>query len=275
MLTHAHENSASKEAQGLVIPWESNASLLDFAQLLDAKNWQALYKTERLDAFRLLDIGSQTTIFPRLLVKKQVATLPILYDYSNPSLQHLQTIRNSLPQPFVANRALQCTPKELAQAVRDEGAKYDIIWALHSLYSLDIVEIQSFIEALSKSLKALGKMFIAHASNDSFSYQMLQRVSQRESTAAARCLLSGEKLLEAIKESGLHVESRLMTSHHVVPRTYEKGLSSFLSQCSLSPRSYSEWFQDQRILTFLQEFEFDGYYLFPQKVWLIELGLVP
>lgn len=111
---------------------------IDYEKLIEEYSFNNLFQGFAKNKLKLLDIGCGTAKFPRLLDKKldgDIHLLADLLDISEYSLQVAQKQFDSC-QHFSTNKTYLSAIENIQQLV-EKNNSYDIIWAIHSFYTVD------------------------------------------------------------------------------------------------------------------------------------------
>ena len=241
----------------------------DYHALLKALNPKQLFEKPS----HLLDIGCGTGRFPALL-RPYLSAVPITYDFLDPSLMSLESLRKSLKPPYEARNAIQMGVQGLTDWQQQTQLQYDLIWGIHALHFVEPEEIPQVLQTMQLCLKpdtgiALGS-FIAE---DCF-YIGIHDCYCRAIGEERQNWLGYEPYtkwgFEPLKIPRL--EQTLEFVHRISMKdTYI--LENYLQQCVFD-KTYSlqEWFDNPILNDYLRQYQVGNYFEFPQKIIMIQFG---
>ncbi|MEN9610354.1 MAG: hypothetical protein RLZZ628_1168 [Bacteroidota bacterium] len=241
----------------------------DYHALLKALDTKRLFEQPTC----LLDIGCGTGRFPALL-RPYLSTVPITYDFLDPSQLSLEWLRKSLKPPYQARHAIQMGVQSLADWQQQAQLQYDLIWGIHALHFVQPTEIPQVLQTIQRGLKpdtgiALGS-FIAE---DCF-YIGIHDCYCRALGKERQNWLGYEPYtqlgFEPLKIPRL--EQTLEFVHRVaIADTYI--LENYLQQCVFD-KTYSlqDWFDHPMLNAYLRQYQVGAYFEFPQKIIMIQFG---
>jgi SAM-dependent methyltransferase len=245
----------------------------DFTALFTSLTNQQLVSQESsiLPAIRLLDVGCGVGLFLGLLAKKLDKTIsPIEYDTIDISTYSLEAHRKNLRAPFIANRSFK-------ESILDFGAKrnndrYDVIWAIHSLYIIPLAKVADLISIFKWHLASNGKCLIFQPGKES-SYMKLYDLyhCEYDPDHLLPPYLTAKDILQAAGPAH-HIQFNF---HHRIESDDHATLEYYLNQCTLNPNplTLEPWQENKAINAYLDAHldQEQHCYLFPQSVWLITL----
>ncbi len=207
----------------------------------------------------LLDVGCGTAIFPGYLDPVLAADIHIradLLDRSEKSLQRAAAVLTSL-EHFAAGDSYQALIEDLPEL---GDSRYEVIWAIHSLTTVDIGRMPGAYERLMNAVKPGGYLFVYQLTAGS-AYQKVHGL-YRASRGGSR-YMEFEDSVEMLAAAGYDYEVHELAFDHVVPDRPE-ALATYLQKVTLDDTVPVEIFEP-----ILSEFRRDGAVRFPQTVNLI------
>ena len=121
----------------------------------------------------LLDIGCGIGKFPSLLdyhISDDIHLSSDLFDVSSSCLQEAQQKFDSL-EHFSANK-IYLSELENIDSIIPKTKIYDLIWSIHSFYTVEKDKMESVFQSCLKLLSSDGKFLISQLSKDSFCYEI-------------------------------------------------------------------------------------------------------
>ena len=111
---------------------------VDYEKLIEEYSFNHLFKGFAKNQLKLLDVGCGTAKFPSLLDEKLDGDINLLADLLDISEYCLQVAQKQFDscQHFSTNKTYLSATENLHQLVEKTNS-YDIIWAIHSLYTVD------------------------------------------------------------------------------------------------------------------------------------------
>ena len=244
---------------------------IDYLQLIEGFPWEHLFKSIS-GVPKLLDVGCGTGKFPSLLTQSKVLKNPcIIYDYLDPSSYSLFALKKSLRPPFFPGFQYQTTLETMPLHQSNRG-RYQLIWAIHSLYTLPpdqalpcIDKIRSLLDP--KNGIALIYLAARHSFYISFYERYLQIFSHQRELPS---FLDAQRITSALRTLGISYEITHMNFFHSIQQSDVSTLEQYLSKCTFDSRSVDFWLGHPLLKDYLQSFTSNGWYRFPQEVWLIQ-----
>ncbi|NEQ62881.1 MAG: class I SAM-dependent methyltransferase, partial [Moorea sp. SIO4A1] len=143
-------------------------TLIDYEELVNSHRFLKIIDSFGSDTIKLLDIGCGTGVFPDLLDKKIDSELKLssdLLDVSDYCLNQCSSVFNQLKH-FQANQGFLSSTETIETAI-PKSNYYDLIWAIHSFYTVDINKIQDILKHIKTLIKPSGIFLMCQASSDS------------------------------------------------------------------------------------------------------------
>ncbi|NEO00238.1 MAG: class I SAM-dependent methyltransferase [Moorea sp. SIO3I7] len=148
-------------------------TLIDYEELVNSHRFLKIIDSFGSDTIKLLDIGCGTGVLPDLLDKKIDSELKLssdLLDVSDYCLNQCSSVFNQLKH-FQANQGFLSSTETIETAI-PKSSYYDLIWAIHSFYTVDINKIQDILQHIRTLLKPSGIFLMYQASSDSCYHQL-------------------------------------------------------------------------------------------------------
>lgn len=247
---------------------------VEYEELLSAYPFPELLSSlAKDDVIRLLDIGCGTGIFPRFLDPRLDHKLQIradLLDQSSLSLSRCHEVLGRLSH-FEPQHKLHLEIESIPQTLNPTAYRYDIIWALHSLTTVDRGRMPAVLAHVMKLLVSGGRLIIYQLAASS-TYQRLHS-HYREHQPSGRNwdrYMQAEDTIEILHSLGLSTRVTPLSFEHVVPSHNRGVLENYLRKCVLDESIDALGLFGPLLEAFMDEES--GLYRFPQTVHLIEVG---
>ncbi|MCP4696967.1 MAG: class I SAM-dependent methyltransferase [Gammaproteobacteria bacterium] len=233
----------------------------DYEVLSEAVVWNNLFRPQTT----LLDVGCGTGRFPELLRPYLPHQSHIVYDILDPSRFCLQECEKINAQPYFFRNRFHTT---LDDAVLPQE-EYDLIWAMHSLYNVNIELLEVVLGKLCRSLKkdGVGIIFIAdpHSFCCSFYSKFIDIYDKK-----VPLWVNSDDIIAALQRLDIPFDIERKNFRHVINAENEYILATYLAKNSYEPlHSLSFWFDNNLMKAFLNQFFIKEEYVFPQHVSLI------
>jgi SAM-dependent methyltransferase len=234
--------------------WARIASWPDYDQIITGYDWAGVLSEHlQKDAIAILDCGCGMGYFPRRL-GSQVALPPgmaLHYDTLDVSSRSLAEHRRGLRLPFVPRHSFSSAIENFHDV--PWAGSYELIWCMHSLYTVPPQRLPRVITTLASLLAPDGRCFIYLPRRHSAYmvlfglYQELDPGGQRQS------YLTAEDVLAELAASGQarSVEVTDCSFDHWVEG--EQLLAAYLNQVCLCPDqlTLAQWRQSAAIGRYL------------------------
>lgn len=208
---------------------------------------------------RILDVGCGTAIFPTYLdrvLSDDVRIRADLLDRSRASLNRAAEVLGRL-EHFTVGKSFLTRIEDLP-ALGEH--RYDVIWAIHSLTTVDVDGMPEAVDRLIKALKKGGRLLVYQLTAAS-TYQRVH-AAYRESRGGDR-YMEYEDTVKLLDAAGYDYEVHELAFDHVVSDTQE-ALREYLAKVTLD-----DSVSPQLLEPMLDEFRSRGALRFPQTVNLI------
>lgn len=256
----------------------------DYGILVNSMDWSSYLNHYReynpnIESLRLLDIGCGTGRWLKAFQNKLKDKLHVIMkcDLLDPSQLALQEAVSTLSSPLFLEKLI----KETVQNAELELAYYDIIWAMHSFYSIPKTELPNILEKCIHSLKEHGNLFIGLTSNKSFYIQFYDLFRSFYSINQIESYTSAEMIMEAFQSLGMETELVKIEYFERIPVEDISRLNHYLlNECVgysfdrddniTSTLILTDILNHPKIGAFLRSFIVNDHYEFPQEIWLIK-----
>ncbi len=239
----------------------------DYTRVLNTINWDALFPKGAIPT-QLLDVGCGTGTFPHMLRPQLPQNTPIFYDYLDPAHYCLSMCQQVLHPPYQARKAFHSTIEDAP--LLTYATRYDIVWALQSLYGLTPRSLPKAIKTINDVLNPhRGTVLIMLAKHDAFVPQIYERYTRLFSTHKTRNYLTAEPVLGSLSNQSMPAIVREMDCTHIISIRDEYRLDQYLQQCIMDAQPPEGWRYHPQMRDFLDSFRHVDVYRFPNPVWII------
>jgi ubiquinone/menaquinone biosynthesis C-methylase UbiE len=220
---------------------------------------------------RVLDIGCGSGIFPSFLDTKLPPDITIqcdLLDISPVSLEVASSTLSTL-QRYEVTSLIEAAIEDIPEWFPDEHTPYDVIWAIHSLTTVDQTRMAAVLSRLVRMLSPNGSLLIYQLTSQS-SYQKLhtQYLEEHPNGKNARAFMEFEKTAEQLDLQGVPYTVQPFEFDHVLTDDQPILLESYLRKCILDDQVDVLDFYSDVLVDFHDRAE--SCYRFPQTVNFIE-----
>ncbi len=218
----------------------------------------------------LLDLGCGTGIFPRFLdpiLSAQISLQCDLLDISAESLRAAENVFGGLAH-FEVDELFNMSIEEIPILIPAEGKRYDVIWAIHSLTTVDMARMKAVFQHVRELLTPAGTFFIYQLTARS-TYQALHRIYAQsiDPPSPTRPYMQFEDSLKLLDEVGWPSEVHELAFPHRIPKEAAATLEAYLQKVVLDKGINAIELFGPHLESYLQ----NGEYVFPQTVNLIVL----
>lgn len=270
----ARSNQYYKEGSLDTERWAKIAEIPDYEHIIDNFDWtQVLNVATNQPA--ILDCGCGLGHFPQLLINRGKLPNGVTFDYDtvDPSLYSLAQHKARLQRPFNSRHSYHSSIEEFP--VGDE--KYDIIWCMQSLYTVQRSALPAVLVNLHALLRPRGRCLIYLPERRS-SYMTLFD-SHRENVTVQQdepYLAAEDVLTELIAQKRYSISRVACTFEHKISVSEPDTLATYLNQICLltDPLTYSEWCDNEvfaRHLARALDLS-ESYWVFEQNMNLISFS---
>lgn len=185
---------------------------------------------------RLLDIGCGTAIFPSYLDKALSDNIHLccdLLDLSDSSLQAARRVLNRLDH-FSVYRGYQSLIEDIPTALAGNEGYYDVIWAIHSLTTVDVARMTDVYRRLFDLITPDGCLFIYQLTARS-SYQKLHNyyLTQHANGQSSTPFMEYEDTQRILDCLGARYEAHELFFQHEIDDRKSDLLEKYLRKCIL------------------------------------------
>lgn len=232
--------------------WAKTASLPDYEAIISAYNWAGALDAHRWKkSIAILDIGCGVGLFPRQL-RDRVTFPPVAIDYDTLDVSHwsLKEHRRQLQPPFTSRHSFPAAIENFDPA--PVAGRYEIVWCIHSLYTVAQALLPKVITALTSLLTPDGRCFVVLPSRQS-AYITLSELYLEELGHAGQPYLTAEAVQAELAARGSRsaetVDCRV--DHWIDAEV----LAPYLNQACLrpDPLTAAEWQQNATFAAYLDE----------------------
>jgi SAM-dependent methyltransferase len=253
--------------------WDEAAWLdivsVEYESLVSAYPFNSEFREIAGGQIKVLDVGCGSALFPRYLeptLEDGIHLTCDLLDVSERSLTQAREVLIEL-EHFGPGDGISALIEEIPTKLPVSGPSYDVIWAIHSLTTVDVDQMPSVFRHLLQLLSEGGRLFIYQLTAES-TYQTLHQIyRERVSNEVPRFMEfeDTEHILESLPVDYDVVE---LTFDHKLPLNQPDLVAHYLRKCVLD-----ETVDTQRVFgDLLPRFESDGMYRLPQSVNFISVA---
>lgn len=229
-----------------------------------------LGKFSNQQSLRLLDVGCGAAIFPSYLdavLSDEIHLTCDLFDISPASLEQASRELRSLKH-FTTRHLVEGLIESIPDRFKSQTEVYDVIWAIHSFTTVDLLKMPAVFERLFDLLAPGGYLFIYQLTAKS-TYQRLHRhyLMRHPHSVNENRFMQYEDSVEILDSLGIPYETYELSFSHAIELKKESLLEKYLRKTILDDAvDVLDFFED--ILQDYVESETQTY-RFPQSVQFI------
>ncbi|MFQ5921657.1 MAG: class I SAM-dependent methyltransferase [Anaerolineales bacterium] len=218
---------------------------------------------------KVLDVGCGSAIFPQYLDRTLAEGIRLtidLLDVSERSLRNAEMVLEEL-EHFRAGRSIKTLIEDIPSALLPAEPAYDVIWAIHSLATVDVEQMPDVFEHLLRLLSPGGHLFIYQLTADS-AYQTLHQVYRERVSNGVPRFMEFEDTKRILESFSVEYEVIELSFEHELPQDRPDLVENYLRKCVLD-----ESVDTERVFgDLLPRFESGGLYRIPQFVNFISIS---
>lgn len=254
-------------------------SVRDYSELACAIDWHSLMARLSHDGhIDLLDVGCGTGRWIEAFdeVAKDTDGPKIKFDLLDPSGQALTECSKKITSPFLVGRCFQTTIQDV-----QFDHRYDLVWAVHSFYALRPIEIKAMLKKCFDQLNSGGHFIVVIAENDSFYARCYDQFRKSFSFNQLEHYATAQQIEQSATDLDLNYKKTVMAYHEMINRNDTDRLSHYLlNECigysfnrdgdTMGTITLETLQANQQMGQFLENYFYDGYYYFPQIIWIFD-----
>lgn len=237
--------------------WAKIAEWPDYDRVIAEFDWANVLDIHRgKDSVAILDCGCGMGHFPRQL--RSSIDLPpgttFDYDTVDPSSYSLTEHRRNLPRPFNPRHSFNSTIEDFRPTPWLGG--YEIIWCMHSLYTVPRTRLSEVVTTLTSLLAPDGTCFIYLPRKRAAYMELFDLyLAQTRHEHVPSYLTAEEVLAELTARETLSVDSVDCTFDHRIDVADSRTLATYLNQICLVPEplTFAEWRQNPAFARYLDQ----------------------
>ncbi|GII66931.1 hypothetical protein Skr01_70160 [Sphaerisporangium krabiense] len=237
--------------------WAKIAELPDYDRVIAGFDWAKVLDAHRGKASAaILDCGCGIGYFPRRLHEKVSFPPHVVFDYDtlDPSSYSLTEHRKNLPPPFRARHSLNSGIEDF----RPESwlGAYEIIWCMHSLYTVPRERLREVLSTLASLLTPDGTCFIYLPKKRSAYMALFDLYLEETGHERIQPYLTAEEVLsELTGPTPFTVATVDCDFDHWIDAAEPQTLATYLNQISLRPvrLTFDEWRRHAAFAPYLDE----------------------
>ena len=215
-------------------------SSIDYEKLAGDRQFLKIIKSFENDTIKLLDIGCGTGVFPGLLDKQieresnhtGIRLSSDLLDIAEYCLDRCSSAIERF-HFFDLNEVFLSSIEDIATTI-PRSSCYDMIWAIHSFYTVDIDKIKAILQHIRILLKSDGIFLIFQASLDSC-YARLHNfyLENYKQPNYPKRFLTAEDIQETLNSLEVKYDTIDFDYTHEIDREEREVLKVYLEKCVL------------------------------------------
>ena len=217
---------------------------------------------------KVLDVGCGSAIFPQFLDAALDDDLHLqcdLLDISTRSLDQAEMVLGEMGH-FSAGRKIKALIEDIPHALGTQEPQFDVIWAIHSLSTVDRAGMPAVFNHLLELLMPGGHLYIYQLTARS-AYQTFHRVYRERSHNAVQRFMEYEDTERIIASLPAQYDTIELSFDHELPNDQPEILENYLRKCVLD-----ESVDTERVFgDIMPQFESGGGYRIPQYVNFIRI----
>ncbi len=218
---------------------------------------------------KLLDVGCGSAIFAQYLDRTLAEDLHLscdLLDVSDLSLRQAERVLREL-EHFSPNDTFKTLIEDLPGALSASESQYDVIWAIHSLTTVDLQRMPEVFRQLLRLLRPDGHLYIYQLTANS-SYQILHQAYREQVSSKVPRFMEFEDTEIILQSLPVEYEVIELRFDHKLPLNRPELVENYLRKCVLDDTLDTE----QVFGELLARFETDGGYRIPQTVNFVSIS---
>jgi ubiquinone/menaquinone biosynthesis C-methylase UbiE len=241
---------------------------IDYKKLIEQYSFDKMLAGFGKSQINLLDIGSGVGKFPSLLdchISGDIHLSSDLLDVSSSCLQTAQQKFNIL-EHFSSNQ-IYLSGVENIDSIIPKTRTYDLIWSIHSLYTVDKNQMGAVFQSCLKLLSPGGKFLIYQLSKNSFYHEIHDFYLKYypASINHPQQFMTAEDSQAILESLGLNYQILPICFNHIVNCEQQYVLEVYLKMCVLNHEIDDVLFLFQDLLSKYLDKE-TNQYKFPQVV---------
>ena len=218
---------------------------------------------------KVLDIGCGSAIFPQYLDRTLADGVHLdcdLLDVSQRSLRQAEIVMEAL-EHFSAGRSIPTLIEDIPRALSPAEPSYDVIWAIHSLTTVDVEQMPDVFQHLLRLLSPGGLLFVYQLTANS-GYQTLHEEYRARVSNGVPKFMEFEDSQRMLDSLSVEYEVLELSFDHELPRDRPELVENYLRKCVLD-----ETVDTERVFgDLLPRYESGGLYRIPQFVNLVSIS---